>query len=72
VKFLHVADIHLGFEQYGVRERFNDFSRTFLWLMDFAREQEVDFVLLAGGSRVLSHRMPRHRHRGEPREGLLH
>jgi len=48
VKFLHIADIHLGFEQYGVRERFNDFSRTFLWLMDFAREQEVDFVVLAG------------------------
>ena len=48
MKFLHVADIHLGFEQYGVRERFNDFSRTFLWLMDFAREQEVDFVVLAG------------------------
>ena len=48
MKFLHVADIHLGFEQYGVRERFNDFSRTFLWLMNFAKEQEVDFVVLAG------------------------
>ena len=48
MKFLHIADIHLGFEQYGVRERFNDFSRTFLWLMNFAREQEVDFVVLAG------------------------
>src|SRR6266536_1633614 len=27
--FIHVADTHLGYEQYGVRERFNDFSRTF-------------------------------------------
>jgi len=48
MKFLHIADIHLGFEQYGERERFNDFSRTFLWLMDFAVAEKVDFVLLAG------------------------
>ena len=48
MKFLHIADTHLGFEQYGVRERFDDFSRTFLWLMNFAKEQKVDFVVLAG------------------------
>ncbi len=48
MKFLHIADIHLGFEQYGVRERFNEFSRTFLWLMDFAYREKVAFILLAG------------------------
>ena len=24
--FIHVADTHLGYEQYGVRERFNDLA----------------------------------------------
>jgi DNA repair exonuclease SbcCD nuclease subunit len=45
---MHIADIHLGYQQYGLKERFNDFSRTFLGLMDQAIEQHVDFVLLAG------------------------
>jgi DNA repair exonuclease SbcCD nuclease subunit len=45
---MHIADIHLGYQQYGLKERFNDFSRTFLTLVDQAVEQDVDFVLLAG------------------------
>ena len=24
--FIHIADTHLGYEQYGVRERFNDLA----------------------------------------------
>jgi len=46
--FIHVADIHLGYEQYGVRERFNDFSRTFWNIMDEAANRRVDFVVIAG------------------------
>ncbi len=47
-RFLHLADVHLGYQQYGLKARFNDFSRTFLHLVDVARDREVDFVLLAG------------------------
>ena len=34
--FIHIADTHLGYEQYGVRERFNDFSRAFWDIIDDA------------------------------------
>src|SRR5713101_5859387 len=46
--FIHVADTHLGYEQYGVRERFNDFSRAFWDIMQDAVNREVDFVVIAG------------------------
>jgi DNA repair exonuclease SbcCD nuclease subunit len=46
--FIHVADIHLGYEQYGVRERYNDFSRAFWDIMQEAVERNVTFVAIAG------------------------
>jgi exonuclease SbcD len=46
--FIHVADTHLGYEQYGVRERFNDFSRAFWDITDDAIDRAVDFVIIAG------------------------
>lgn len=46
--FIHIADTHLGYEQYGVRERFNDFSRAFWGIMDDAIERNVDFLIIAG------------------------
>ncbi|HEV2660368.1 MAG TPA: metallophosphoesterase, partial [Ktedonobacteraceae bacterium] len=46
--FIHVADTHLGYEQYGVRERFNDFTRAFWSIADDAKQRKVDFVLIAG------------------------
>ncbi len=48
MKFLHAADIHLGYQQYGSKERFDDFSRAFLHIVEQALEEDVDFVLLAG------------------------
>lgn len=46
--FIHVADTHLGYEQYGVHERFNDFSRAFWDIMQVALERRVTFVVIAG------------------------
>ncbi len=46
--FIHVADTHLGYEQYGVRERFNDFSRAFWDILQDAIERKVTFVVIAG------------------------
>lgn len=48
MRFMHIADVHLGYQQYGSKERFNDFSHVFLHVTDQAIEQQVDFVLLAG------------------------
>jgi DNA repair exonuclease SbcCD nuclease subunit len=46
--FIHVADTHLGYEQYGIHERFNDFSRAFWEIMQEAVQRPVHFVLIAG------------------------
>jgi len=48
MRFIHTADIHLGYQQYGSRDRFYDFCQVFLTIVERAIEQQVDFVLLAG------------------------
>ncbi|MGQ9681774.1 MAG: metallophosphoesterase family protein [Anaerolineae bacterium] len=48
MRFLHVADVHLGYQQYGSRERYNDFGRAFFHVVDQAVERKVDALLLAG------------------------
>jgi len=47
-QFLHLADVHLGYQQYGLKERFNDFGRAFEAAVDYALEKAVDFVLITG------------------------
>lgn len=46
--FMHVADIHLGYQQYGCKDRFDDFSTVFLHIVKQAIEQQVAFLLIAG------------------------
>lgn len=48
LRFLHTADIHLGYQQYNSKERFNDFGRAFLRVVESACTEKVDFFLLAG------------------------
>jgi len=47
-EFLHISDVHLGYQQYGHPERFNDFGRAFLAAVDYAIQYRVDFVLISG------------------------
>jgi|Deesub1362A_J573_1020465.scaffolds.fasta_scaffold00018_21 DNA repair exonuclease SbcCD nuclease subunit len=46
--FIHLADTHLGYEQYGNTERFLDFGQAFLEIVQYAISKKVDFVLLSG------------------------
>ncbi len=46
--FLHIADVHLGYEQYGSEERFLDFGQAFLEAVKYGEENNVDFVLISG------------------------
>ncbi|HYX42518.1 MAG TPA: metallophosphoesterase, partial [Pyrinomonadaceae bacterium] len=49
MKFLHIADIHLGCRRYNLDERVKDFARAWLDVVQtYAIEREVDFVLIAG------------------------
>jgi len=47
-RFLHMADVHLGFMQYQSRERYNDFALAFEDVVQKALARKADFVLLAG------------------------
>lgn len=48
IRFLHAADIHLGYRQYDESVRYEDFARAFMRLVDDAVARRVDFVLIAG------------------------
>ncbi|WP_346291793.1 exonuclease SbcCD subunit D [Sphaerothrix gracilis] len=48
-RFLHLADIHLGFDRYGSSERTKDFFKSFNDVIErYAIDAAVDFVLIAG------------------------
>lgn len=47
-RFMHIADIHLGFKQYNESFRADDFARAFKEVIVRAIDEKVDFVLIAG------------------------
>lgn len=47
-RLLHLADVHLGNEQYGSKERYNDFAIAFQNILRDAIQRKVDAVLIAG------------------------
>jgi DNA repair protein SbcD/Mre11 len=49
MKFIHVADIHLGCRRYNLEERTRDFFRA--WndvIINHAIPKQIDFMLIAG------------------------
>lgn len=48
MRFLHMADVHLGYQQYNVPRRFDDFGRAFLRAVDRAVTEQVDACVIAG------------------------
>ncbi len=45
---MHIADTHLGNEQYGLPQRFNDFSQSFWRITNDAVRRKIDFMVIAG------------------------
>ncbi len=55
-KFLHIADVHLGFDRYNSKVRTTDFFHTLWDVFDrYAIQINVDFVVIAGD--LFEHRM---------------
>lgn len=48
MKFLHTADWHLGYRQYGMTAREEDFMRPLGSIADIAFHEKVDAVIVAG------------------------
>jgi DNA repair exonuclease SbcCD nuclease subunit len=46
--FVHAADLHLGYSQYGLEVRREDFERAFQELVDKTIELKPDFMIIAG------------------------
>jgi DNA repair exonuclease SbcCD nuclease subunit len=46
--FVHAADLHLGYSQYGLEARRNDFNRAFQELISKTVELKPDFMIIAG------------------------
>ena len=48
LRFVHLSDSHLGYRQYGIKQRLKDWSRATQEIVDYAVKNEVDFVLHGG------------------------
>ena len=48
MKFVHAADIHLGYRQYNHPERFKDFGVAFQKIVNCAVEENVKACLITG------------------------
>jgi len=46
--FVHAADLHLGYAQYGLEARREDFDKAFQELVDKTIELKPDFMIIAG------------------------
>lgn len=48
MNFVHTADAHLGYLQYGLMERFRDYARAFKQIVDYTLSVSADFMLISG------------------------
>jgi len=46
--FVHASDLHLGYSQYGLEARRQDFDNAFVELVDKTVELKPDFMIIAG------------------------
>jgi exonuclease SbcD len=46
--FVHAADLHLGYSQYGLEARRQDFDNAFSEIVEKAVELKTDFIIIAG------------------------
>ena len=67
MKFLHIADIHLGMENYGridpstgLHSRLKDFIKCFSFAIDIALEEKIDLVIFVGDAYKNSTPNPTH------------
>jgi len=48
MNFIHASDLHLGYAQYGLEERFRDYARAFKSVINYAIDHKAEFILISG------------------------
>ncbi len=48
VSFIHISDLHLGYKQYGLQERFRDYAQTFSRIADTTIREGLKLMLVSG------------------------
>ncbi len=48
MNFIHASDLHLGYAQYGLEERFRDYARAFQTVIKYAIDHKAEFILISG------------------------
>jgi exonuclease SbcD len=48
MNFIHASDFHLGYAQYGLLERFQDYARAFKSVIQYAIDHKAEFILISG------------------------
>lgn len=48
MRFIHLSDTHLGYQHLGINERKQDFFDAFKYVVDYALENDVDFIIHTG------------------------
>ncbi len=48
MKICHISDIHLGYGQYYLKSRFDDFANSLMWSRDLILEEDPDLILISG------------------------
>ncbi len=48
MNFIHASDVHLGYTQYGLLERFRDYAQAFQYVIKYAIDHKVEFILISG------------------------
>jgi len=56
MRFAHLADLHLGYRQYGLYERALDFNRAFSRAVDIILKRNVSFAVISGD--LFHYRLP--------------
>lgn len=48
MRFIHISDVHLGYQQYNLIDRFEDFGLAFERAIQYGTKHHVDAILIAG------------------------